>query len=91
MRGLEFSPAAKLPRMLPLLAGLTYFQVNRDSQKEEWARVLRSLTLAIRLNQNMLVLNAQGNLQGQRTVTLSKKTKAGNTMQFSLFLVPEQP
>jgi len=89
-RGLEFTPILQPPRVLPVLPGLTYFQVNRDSQKEEWARVMKSLSLAIRLNQNMLVVNPQGTIQGQRVVSLAKRSQGGSTMQFSLFLFPEQ-
>jgi type VI secretion system protein ImpJ len=89
LRGMEFTHASQPPRVLPTMAGLTYFQVNRDSQKGEWNHVQQSLTLAIRVNQNRVVLNPQGNIQGQRVLALKQQgAQAATTMQLSLFLVP---
>lgn len=81
--GLEFTPSARPPRSLPAHEGLIFFQINRDSQKEEWENVRRSLTIAIRLNQSRIV----GNIQGQRTLQIQN---AGQTtkFEFTLFLVP---
>ena len=83
--GLRFDHKPVVPRVLPEVAGQTYFQVSRDAQQAEWQNVQRSLTLALRLNENRIV----GNIQGQRTLTI----RAGNQtvpMQFTLYLVPEQ-
>jgi type VI secretion system protein ImpJ len=89
LKGLEFTYTPQPPRVLPSGAGLTYFQVNRDSQKSEWEQVQKSLTLAIRVNQNRCVLGPAGNLQGQRVLGLKQQgTQAATTMEFSLFLVP---
>ena len=96
IRGLEVTPVAAPPRALPVREGLTFFQINRDSQREEWARVSKNdkHELAIRLNQNLLEVHADGSIQGQLQVSLKKKTPAAgaqaSTMQFSLFLVQEQ-
>ena len=48
------------------LPGLIYFQVSRESQQGEWQNVQKSLTLAIRLNENLIA----GNIQGQRVLTI---------------------
>ena len=87
-KGLDFTPELHPPRMLPARADLTYFQVNRDSQKSEWAEVQKSLTLAIRLNQNRIAVSAQGDIQGQRVLSIKQATGPATTMQFVLFLVP---
>ena len=87
-KGLDFTPEPHPPRMLPARGDLTYFQVNRDSQKSEWAEVQKSLTLAIRLNQNRIAVSAQGDIQGQRSLTIKQATGPTTTMQFVLFLVP---
>jgi hypothetical protein len=71
------------------LPGLVYFQVNRESQQQEWQHVQRSLTLAVRLNERLIA----GNIQGQRV--LAVKTGGPNssqttTMQFTLFVVEQE-
>jgi type VI secretion system protein ImpJ len=82
--GLKFAYNPRPPRALPSLPGLSYFQVSRESQAEEWQNVQKSLTLAIRLNENRIA----GNIQGQRILTI--KTGGGNTtLQFTLYVVPQ--
>lgn len=84
--GLKFAHSPRPPRALPTPPGLVYFQINRESQLEEWKNVQRSLTLAIRLNENLIV----GNIQGQRVLTIRTRTGGQTTtMQFTLYLVPE--
>jgi type VI secretion system protein ImpJ len=61
---------------------LTYFQVNRDSQQEEWQFVQKSLTLAIRLNERRV----DGNIQGQRILKVNTGTQT-TTLQFTLYVV----
>jgi type VI secretion system protein ImpJ len=86
---MEFTHAPLPPRVLPSSAGLTYFQVNRDAQKSEWEQVRKSLTLAIRVNQNRFELGPTGNIHGQRVLALKQQgTQAATTMEFTLFLVP---
>jgi type VI secretion system protein ImpJ len=83
-RGLIFTHTARPPNALPVTKGLVYFQVNRESQQAEWQRVYKSLAVAIRLNENLIV----GNIQGQRKLTI----KAGGqttTMEFTLYLLPK--
>jgi type VI secretion system protein ImpJ len=83
--GLRFAHSPRPPRALPQVSGLVYFQVNRDSQQQEWQKVQRSLTMAIRLNENLIV----GNIQGQRVLTI-KHGGQTSTMQFTLFVVEQE-
>jgi type VI secretion system protein ImpJ len=88
LKGLEFTHAPAPPRVLPSTVSLTFFQVNREAQKTEWAEVQRSLTLAIRVNQNRFVVGPQGNIHGQRVLSLKPQgTQAATPIEFSLFLV----
>jgi type VI secretion system protein ImpJ len=79
--GLKFAHTPTPPRALPSIAGMNYFQVSRDS--DEWQNVRQSLTLAIRLNE----LKIAGNIQGQRTLTITKSDGQPTTMEFTLFVV----
>lgn len=88
LKGLEFTHALEPPRVLPTNAGLTYFQVNRDSQKSEWEQVQKSLTLAIRINQSRVVVGPAGNIQGQHVLELKPHgANPATSIQFSLYLV----
>ncbi len=82
--GLRFSSVSRPPRALPSLPGLVYFQIDRQSESEEWSRVQQSLALAIRLNENLIV----SDIQGQRTLTIKINGKEA-TMQFTLYVVPQ--
>jgi len=83
--GLEFTASGKPPRALPVQQGLVYFQVLRSTKLEEWQNVQKSLTLAIRLNQNRIV----GNIEGQHILSIRTGGEQ-RTMQFTLFLVPRE-
>src|SRR5262249_36621076 len=83
--GLKFAPRPAPPRALPSLPDLVLFQVSRESQQAEWQHVQKSLTLAIRLNQQRIV----GNIQGQRTLTIKTGSQTV-TMQFTLYLAPRE-
>jgi type VI secretion system protein ImpJ len=83
--GLKFAYSPAPPRMLPSAQGLAYFLVNRESQQQEWERVQKSFTLAIRLNENLIM----GDIENQRVL----KIKNGNQivpMQFGLYLVAKE-
>lgn len=82
--GLRFAHSPRPPRALPSVPGLVYYQINRESQLEEWQNVQRSLTLALRLNENLIA----GNIQGQRVLTIKNRGQT-TTMQFTLYLVPQ--
>jgi len=83
--GLRFTFAQHPPRTLPSQPGLTYFLVDRDSQREEWDQVGRSLTLAVRLNENLIV----SNIQGQRTLSIRIGGQS-TTLQFTLYVSPRR-
>ena len=80
--GLRFNSVGRPPRALPSQPGLIYFQVDREREAEEWSAVQRSLALAIRLNENLIV----SDIQGQRTLTIKVGGQA-TTMQFTLYVV----
>jgi len=80
--GLQFTHTPRPPRVLPVLPNLIYFQINRESEPLEWQNVQRSLTLAIRLNENLVM----GNIQGERTLTI-KADGQSTTLQFTLYVV----
>jgi type VI secretion system protein ImpJ len=79
--GLRFTPTDRPPRALPTPPGLTYFQVDRQSQLDEWQNVRKALGLAIRLNENRIA----GTIDGQQTVTIRH---GGQTtpLQFTLYV-----
>jgi type VI secretion system protein ImpJ len=83
LAGLRVGHSARPPRALPQLPGQVYFQVQREASAEEWANVARSLTLAIRLNERLIV----GNIQGQRVLTIKGPTRT-TPLQFTLYVVP---
>jgi type VI secretion system protein ImpJ len=83
--GLKFAHAPVPPRALPTLPGLTYLQVSRESQQEEWQNVQKSLTLAIRLNETRVV----GSIEGQRVLTIRTGGQT-TTLQFTLYVVREE-
>lgn len=82
--GLRFSYCPHPPRALPSVPGLIYFQVSREAHEAEWAHVQKSLTLAIRLNENLIA----GNIQGQRVLTI-KTGGQTTTLQFTLYVVAQ--
>jgi type VI secretion system protein ImpJ len=80
---LIYSPVP--PRALPAPQGMVYFQVNRESQQQEWEFVKRSFTLAIRLNERLIL----GDIQNQRVLKIKHGTQT-IPMQFALYLVPRE-
>src|SRR5262249_10878623 len=85
MSGLKVVHAPRPPRALPTLPGQVYVQIQREASAAEWQHVQKSLTLAIRLNETLIM----GNIQGERVLTI--KTKKGTTtLQFTLYVVPAE-
>lgn len=82
-RGLIFRFAARPPRALPTYQDLTYFQIDRSVQPEEWQRVQATLKMAIRLNERLFA----GNIDGQRTITINTGTRSV-PLTFTLYIVP---
>ncbi len=80
--GLQFSPRPQPPNVLPSLPGQIYFQVRREQTNIEWQNVQRSLALALRLNENRIA----GNIQGQRVlnITMGQQTAP---LQFTLYVI----
>ena len=83
LAGLQFDHSQSPPRVLPTIPGLIYFQVRRGMQQGEWQNVNKSLTLAIRLNENLIA----GNIQGQRVLSI-RTGQRSTSLQFTLFVVP---
>jgi len=81
--GLTFTHAPHPPRVLPAHAGLIYFEINREARDLEWRNVEQSLTLAIRLNENLIA----GNIQGERLLRV-KTAQSTTSLEFSLYVVP---
>jgi type VI secretion system protein ImpJ len=81
--GLRFTPSPTPPRVLPTLPGQMYLQVSRESPGGEWQNVQRSLSLAIRVNENLIV----GTIQGQRVLRVKTGAQTA-TVQFTLYVVP---
>jgi type VI secretion system protein ImpJ len=69
------------PRVLPTSQGLVYLQVTRDLP--EWDNVRKSLSLAIRLEEQLIV----GTIQDQRVIHLKVSTSQTITIQFTLYVV----
>src|SRR5437879_5708504 len=85
LRGLLFTHSRQPPRVLPSRPSISYFEIDRDSQADEWTYVQSELTLAIRLNQNLIV----GNIQDQKKLTVKIPGQAApTTMEFTLYVVP---
>jgi type VI secretion system protein ImpJ len=72
--------------VLPALGNLIYFQVDRQSQQQEWQEVHKSLTLAIRMNQNLMV----GDIQGKREVRIRAEGGKAAELQLTLYVVPKE-
>jgi type VI secretion system protein ImpJ len=83
--GLRFAHTPQPPEALPTEPGLVYFQINRESQQQEWQNVQKTLALAIRLNQHRV----DGTIQGQRTLTIRVGAQTA-TMEFTLYLVTQE-
>jgi len=83
--GLGFTQVLVPPQALPSASGLVYFKVQRDRKDEEWQHVQKTLSLAIRLNENLIA----GSIHNQRRLTVKAGIK-NVIMQFSLFMLPEK-
>jgi type VI secretion system protein ImpJ len=86
IRGLEFTYVTNQPRVLPSGTDMTYFRINRDASKEEWAHLQNTLQMAIRLNENLL---AEG-IDGRSELTLRLDGGKPAKMTFTLYVVPPE-
>ena len=64
--------------------GQVYFQVLREAADAEWQHVKRSLNLAIRLNENHIA----GNIEGQRVLTIRHGGQAV-PLRFTLYVLAQ--
>lgn len=83
LMGMRFVHAPQPPRALPCPPGQVYFQINRETQGEEWSYLQKSHNLAIRLNESFIA----GNIQGQRILIVKHQGKT-TPLQFTLYVVP---
>ena len=81
--GLRFEADDFPPQELPKVPGQVYFRVTQDPKDPEWLNLKKTLTLALRLNENLIV----GSIQNQRRLTIQADGR-NVTMQFSLFVLP---
>ena len=81
--GLQLTPLAQAPRALPPSKEWVYYQVSRGNAA--WKDVLETQTLAMRL-QEKLIVNLES-LQGDRKLIVSHGGKQ-SPLQFALFAVP---
>jgi type VI secretion system protein ImpJ len=79
--GLKFTHRPQ-PRALPVVPGLIYFQVDREAQTAEWQHVQKSLTLAVRLNEQRIV----GSIQDEQALTIRHAGQT-TTLRFTLYVV----
>lgn len=80
--GLQPERLQHTPQPLPVRKGLTYFALNADNAANEWQQVERSLSLAARLTEQLVV----DELDEQDTVVLDIDGRSA-TMKLSLFVV----
>jgi type VI secretion system protein ImpJ len=83
--GLKVAHTSRPPRALPQLPGQIYFQIQREATAGEWQNVQKSLTMAVRVNE-LLIL---GNILGQRVLTIKASAGQTTSLQFTLYVVPQ--
>ncbi|MCI0681406.1 MAG: type VI secretion system baseplate subunit TssK [Gemmataceae bacterium] len=81
--GLRFSRIPRAPQALPVDASMIYFQIQHEGQDQEWAHVQRSLQLAMRLRQELIL----GNIDGKHQLSIRTGDKTAS-FEFTLFAVP---
>jgi type VI secretion system protein ImpJ len=92
--GLRFAAVEIQPQQLP--GGVVYFQIDRQSQEQEWQNVRDSKTVAIRLQEGLFGENHRApngtyNLDNQRVLTVRVPGQAQTTtFQFTLFILPKK-
>jgi type VI secretion system protein ImpJ len=86
LMGLAFAYDSRPPRVLPDARSITYFRINRDLSKDEWAYVQSTLAVAVRFNENLV----DGTIQGQQEVSIRSQAGKIVRLRFTLYLVPPQ-
>ncbi len=82
--GLRFSHVPTPPRALPTPQGVVYLQILSSPRDPEWQQIRSSLTLAIRINENLVA----GNIEGQRVLTIRHGGQTV-TLQFTLYILAQ--
>ncbi len=82
--GLKFEYRASAPKVLPDRPGQIYFQIASAPGNPEWQNLLRSLTLALRVNEHRVV----GSIQDERVLSIRVGTDTV-PVRFTLFAVPQ--
>lgn len=85
LAGLKLSHCSRPPLALPVAPDLIYFQLDLDSQRDEWYVVQRSLTLALRFSENLTA----GSIQGEKVLKLKQPGGAVVSMTFTLFALAD--
>ena len=85
--GLQFAHEPNPTQSLPRRPGLIYFQVDRDSEPEEWRQVVESQSLAIRVNDRFLI----GDIQDRTSLAIRLSGGQEIGIEFTLYVVPKQP
>jgi hypothetical protein len=65
---LEFRPEPNPPKVLPAADNRTYFRIVRESQRLEWDHVLKTLQLAVRIDEEQI----DGEIDKQTTFKLRR-------------------
>jgi type VI secretion system protein ImpJ len=80
--GLQFEAEPQPPAELPRIVGMVYFRIKQEVTDPEWVHLKRSLTLALRFNEKLIM----GSIQNQRRLTIQVGGR-NVTVQFSLFIL----
>jgi type VI secretion system protein ImpJ len=80
-KGLLFAHAPTPPQAFPRERGLTYFQIDPQTNRGEWEQVERTLTLAVRFNERLVT----GNIDRQRDLSL-RYGGMETTLRFTLYV-----
>jgi type VI secretion system protein ImpJ len=84
--GLHFTHEPNPTQSLPKRPGLIYFQVDRESEPEEWRHVVESQSLAIRVNDRFII----GDIQDRTSLAIRLAGGQEISMDFTLYVVPKQ-
>ncbi|MEZ6090445.1 MAG: type VI secretion system baseplate subunit TssK [Pirellulaceae bacterium] len=81
--GLQFSHQADPPRCLPMRPGRVFFGVDTKASSDQWDAVQRSLSLAVRFNENLIA----GDVQNRTAIDVIIDGRP-STLEFVLYVVP---
>ena len=79
----QFSHQADPPRCLPMRPGRVFFSVDMKASSDQWDAVQRSLSLAVRFNENLIA----GDVQNRTAIDVMIDGRP-STLEFVLYVVP---